>query len=483
MALYEHRTYCNPLSIPDVPRGTDGPLRDTWPYPYDYRSISDPTVLYWDGKWYLYPSYGMAWVSEDFVTWKHVPCTPPEAKPGPQYSPAIIPWKGKFLMTIHSDGLFAGDTPTGPFRALGDFIRPDGTHFCAVDAGLFADDDGRIYMYWHGSRTHPVRGLWSSHTLGAELDLDDPRKLLTEPVILNEFDPSHVWERFGEYNQDAEKGWIEGQHLVKHNGRYYLIYAACGTQFAAYAQGVYYSDAGPLGPFVYQKRNPLTSSRAGLVKGAGHGCVEHGPDGTLWAFYTCTVGYAHCFERRIGMDRVLVDENGELCCEGVTQTPQYGPGEALQGDAGLLPLTVRMREKCDASSFREGREPVYALDESMLTWWQPADGDPQPALTVRLEAPYTVEASRIVWRDVGLKYGEGRVPGPFRYRVEGSADGETWVTLLDRGESCEDLCIDYRTFPPVLVRQVRLVITGCPAGIRPGVTDFTVFGRRTPGIA
>ena len=113
MSLFDHRTWCNPLSIPDIPRGTDSPLRDTWLVPDDYRSISDPTVLYWDGKWYLYPSYGMAWVSEDFVTWKHVPCTPPEARAGAQYSPAVTPWGDRFLMTIHSDGLFAGDTPTG----------------------------------------------------------------------------------------------------------------------------------------------------------------------------------------------------------------------------------------------------------------------------------------------------------------------------------------------------------------------------------
>ncbi|MCQ2445703.1 MAG: hypothetical protein MJ141_02295 [Clostridia bacterium] len=69
-------TYCNPLPIPQIPRGKDRwyddqygmfshenkPSNVTWP---DYRSISDPTVFYWEGKWYLYPSYGMAWVSED----------------------------------------------------------------------------------------------------------------------------------------------------------------------------------------------------------------------------------------------------------------------------------------------------------------------------------------------------------------------------------------------------------------------------------
>ena len=94
-----HRyTYCNPLSLPDIPRGKDDwyryekemfshenkPKAVTVP---DYRSISDPTVMYYDNKWYLYPSYGMAWVTEDFQNWKHVRTEPY----CPKYSPTIVP--------------------------------------------------------------------------------------------------------------------------------------------------------------------------------------------------------------------------------------------------------------------------------------------------------------------------------------------------------------------------------------------------------
>ena len=80
-------TGCNPLPIPQIPRGKD----DWYPFEHgmfshenkpesvkgpDYRTVSDPTVFYHDGKWYLYPSYGMAWVSEDFANWKHVRTEP-----------------------------------------------------------------------------------------------------------------------------------------------------------------------------------------------------------------------------------------------------------------------------------------------------------------------------------------------------------------------------------------------------------------------
>ncbi|MBR4896023.1 MAG: hypothetical protein IKZ41_06320, partial [Clostridia bacterium] len=58
-------TYCNPLSLPDLPSGrwldTDLTKADPADFP-DYRSISDPSVVYDNGRWILYPSYAVAWV-------------------------------------------------------------------------------------------------------------------------------------------------------------------------------------------------------------------------------------------------------------------------------------------------------------------------------------------------------------------------------------------------------------------------------------
>ena len=111
-------TYCNPLALPDIPRGKDDWYRfekemfshENKPDSVtvqDYRSISDPTVMYYDNKWYLYPSYGMAWVTEDFQHWKHVRTEPY----CPKYSPAIIPWKGRFLLTSWCCPLYVSDNP------------------------------------------------------------------------------------------------------------------------------------------------------------------------------------------------------------------------------------------------------------------------------------------------------------------------------------------------------------------------------------
>lgn len=483
MELFRTKTFCNPMPVPDLPRGVEGWMEYTGEPRKDYRSISDPSVLYWDNKWYLYPSYGIAWVSGDFAHWEHVPCTPYE---GPGYSPTVIPWGDKFFMTAHSRPAYEADTPVGPFRLLGEFIMPDGKEFRPVDPALFRDDDGRMYMYWHESGTHPVRGCWYSMTVGAELDREDPRRLLCEPKVLNEFDPEHEWERFGSHNQDRELGWIEGQWMLKHNGRYYLIYSGSGTEFITYAMGAYYSDEGPMGPFTYQKNNPITMHKWGFIRGAGHGCIEHGPGNTLWAFYTSFIGSTHVYERRIGMDYIAVNEDGELYCPHITDTPQFAPGvvadQEKDGDTGLLPLTLHFRARHKVTSHTEGRDGYYALDDTMNTWWQPAPDDGTRQLTVSIGAEYVIEASRLIWHDGGLDYEKGILPGPYRYLIEGTLDPEEkeWFPVLDMTENTEDMNIDYRTFPPVHASAVRLTVTGAPAGIRPGVVSFVVFGKRAP---
>lgn len=181
-------------------------------------------------------------------------------------------------------------------------------------------------------------------TLGAELDPDKPWQLITEPVWINTFDPSMWWQRIGEHNENERMGWIEGQWAIKIGERYYLLYSGSGTEYGSYANGVLVSDEGPLSGFVPQKvHKPLTQKRNGLLRGAGHGCIVQGPNNTLWTFYTSIFCFNHIYERRIGMDPVGIDENGELFCPEVTETPQFAPGVLAHPElgnwTGSLPLT------------------------------------------------------------------------------------------------------------------------------------------------
>ncbi len=482
--VIKQKTYCNPLSIVDVKSGrwldtnlTKSNERDF----NDYRSISDPSVVFYDGKWIMYPSYSVAYVSEDFVHWKHVDIGIPHLN----YSPAVVCFRSKWYLIGHGmTEMYVADNPLGPFKFLGHMTDYNGNIIVTVDGCFLADND-RLYYYWSKNFSDSVE-LDAERvvgTAGVELNPEKPWQMITKPVMINCFDPSKTWQRMGEKNQNLRMGWIEGQWMYKRGTRYYLLYSGCGTEFGAYANGIMYSDDGPLVGFKPQKKHdPFTEKRAGFTRGAGHGCLVDGPNDTIWTFYTSIFCYNHLFERRIGMDLVRIDEDGELYCN-VTDTPQLAPKEVLSQDFDTaldwLPLTVMGRPV--ASSFVEGREPIYACDESVLTWWQPKSEDKEPTLTFKLgiKTCYEIRSVRIVWRDIGMDTLEGINPGPFKYVVEyaPNSDLNEWKILIDKSQNTEDLCVDYIETAPVKAFNIRLRITGTPKGITPGVTDYTVFGK------
>ena len=166
-----------------------------------------------------------------------------------------------------------------------------------------------------------------------------------------------------------------------------------------------------------------------------------------------------------------------------TETPQFAPGVLAHpengNDAGWLPLTFMQRPT--ATSAAPGRDPLYACDESVLTWWQPAADDPAPVLTYCLGTAtrYHIRAVRLIWRDIGMEILDGIVPGPFRYMMEYASDPslQNWQTLVDASGNREDLCIDYREFDEdIRAYGLRLRILGAPDGITPGVVSLTAFG-------
>jgi hypothetical protein len=473
-------TFCNPLPIPNYPIGrpargvtNGGPVTGDALWlgneTEQFRELADPTALWLNGKWYLYPSADMAWVSVDNgATWQHHPLNIRDVG----YAPTVVSYGKKFLLIASGSPLYSSDSPLGPFHVLGpirvkDVVgMPDFT-----DPMLFVDEDQRLFFYWGCTK---AGGIW-----GVELDAANLTNAITTPKELIRFDPVHQpWEALGDWNQTSNVGWMEGSWMLKHRGKYFLTYSAAGTQNRTYAMGCYTASM-PLGPFAPQKRNPFFRTTDGLVTGTAHGCIVPGPENRLWTFYTIRAGVAHGFERRIGMDRVEVDSQGELHVPAATSLPQWLPGKIPAGQnsaaTGWLPINGGEPTICSSSAPNlRGR---LAVDNDLRTWWQPAADDARPAITSLFEAPARIHAVRVIWRDVGLNARLGVNPGAFRYRVDLETAKDQWTTILDRSQSDEDFLIDYREVESTVGSRARLVILGWPKGITPAVAEFTVFGK------
>jgi xylan 1,4-beta-xylosidase len=482
--------YCNPLPLETSSH--DGSPQGV--------NLGDVTVVCEGDAYYLFGTGGGAWVSSDFINWKYKTV---EVRGGRiPVAPHVVKYNEAFYMSGNSAPLYKAPAILGPYEVLGPWKNEKGAPWTGVsngknwngafDVDIFVDDDNKPYLYYPGRSTDGIYVV--------PLDPEDLTRFAAEPRHLFGFDSSHIWERWGDQNEYANVAWIEGPWAFKRNGTYYLEYSASGTQWLSYASGVY-TAKNPLGPFTYSPRNPLLRKTNGIVTGPGHGCVVHGPDGNWWVFYTIVLANPPG-GRRIGMDPVDFDAEGNVFTRGPSETPQWAPGVVANptrnGDSGSIPLTVNklraMNQRGSFSSQRSGHEAAYALDDSNGTWWEPAADDNKPTLTIDLgsitefesEQLFTVDSSRIEFiAGGGFGFGRGRGAAPtsggsstFRYKIEASVDGREYSTILDKTQNEVTRYTEFDELQPTNCRYVRLTITDWPhRGTPLGIMEFTVFGK------
>jgi xylan 1,4-beta-xylosidase len=485
--------YCNPLPIETSAR--DGSPQGV--------SLGDVTVVREGAKYYMFCTGGGGWVSDDLVNWKHegvdvrggrVPVAPHVAK-----------YKGQFYMSGNNAPLYRAPSILGPYEVVGQWTDATGKPWTGIsnghpwdgafDVDIFVDDDAKPYLYFPGRSTDGIYVV--------PLDPNDLSHFAAAPTHLFGFDKSHVWERYGEMNEYPGTAWIEGPWMVKRAGTYYLQYSASGTQWLSYATGVYTGQR-PAGPFTYAPKNPILRKTTGVVTGPGHGCLVQGPDGQWWQFYTIVLSNPPG-GRRLGMDPVSFDARGNLVVRGPSETPQWGPGAvadpARDGDSGSLALTINkmraMNTKSRFSSQRPGHEAAYAADNSTGTWWEPAEDDAAPSITIDLSPAtefdpvqlFTVDSSRILFATGRIGYGFGgtqatATPQPgavtaYQYKIEASTDGMTFTTILDKTRSTTTKYVEFDELPPTICRFIRLIVTGWPhrENAPLGILEFTAFGK------
>jgi xylan 1,4-beta-xylosidase len=201
------------------------------------------------------------------------------------FAPAISHHNGTFYVVctmVDAGGNFltTAKNPAGPWS------DPVWLDFDGIDPSLFFDDDGRAWMVNNGNPpdNKPLyqghRAIWIQEFDPATSKLIGPRS-----IIVN-----------GGVDISKKPVWIEGPHLYKRNGWYYLCCAEGGTS-VHHSQVILRSKA-PTGPFVPWDKNPILTQRdldsnaPHAVTCTGHADLEIGPDGQWWSIFLACRPYA-----------------------------------------------------------------------------------------------------------------------------------------------------------------------------------------------
>lgn len=457
----QRSTYCNPINIDYtymVYNANQG---------ISYRSGADPAVVEFKNEYYMFVTRSMGyWHSTDLTHWDFI--TPEKWYFQGSNAPAAFNYKDSILyVTGDPSGsmsiLYTDDPKKGDWKATPSILNG------LQDPALFIDDDGQAYMFWGSSNKFPIRV--------EKLDKANNFKPGEKHELFNLKEDEHGWERFGENNSDtAMEGYIEGAWMTKYKGTYYLQYAAPGTEFNVYGDGVYTSK-NPLGPYQYAANNPFSFKPGGFINGAGHGSTVLGPGEQYWHFATMSVSLNINWERRIGMFPVFFDEDGLLHCNNYFgDYPHYSPdiAEKMGEFTGWMLLSYDKPVK--ASSFLEGYSPKNLVDESVKTYWVAQENNDRQWIEIDLEKPGKVYAIQVNYNDYHSDL-YGRIPGLYyRYVVEGSVDGDNWIKLVDRSDSYEDTPNDYVELSvPQTVRYIRYKNIHVPTPYL-SVSDIRIFG-------
>lgn len=431
------------------------------------REAADPVLEYYKDKYYLFASKsGGYWSSDDLYEWKYISCT---TLPVENYAPTVMVYNDSlYFMASGAPAIYKTANPDEDRWELVDTKFEYGI----TDPALYADEDGKVYLYWGCSDKDPI--------MGVEVDPKNGFKSIGEPQVLIEHNvDKYGWEIPGNKNDEPRIGWNEGPCMIKHDGKYYLQYAAPGTQYRTYGDGIYISD-NPLGPYMYMENSPFSFKPGGFIGGAGHGHTFKDKYGNYWHVASMTISVRHMFERRLGLFPVYFTEDGNMYAHSVfTDYPFYIPEEKVDFENDDLSMgwnELAFGKEVLSSSSLPGFEAALANDEKVETLWAAESGKTGEWWQVDLGEKMKVNAIQINFADQNFTV---KAPASFvnyQYYVEASDDGKNWKRIIDRTTNDKDMPHELVVLDkPVNTRYLKIVNTKDMDG-KFSLSGFRVFG-------
>lgn len=195
------------------------------------------------------------------------------------FAPAITYHSGTFYIIcteVSKLGNFVitAKDPKGPWSNPVKLPQVNG-----IDPSIFFDDNGKSYIVFN-SIPPDNKTLWNGHRTIRMFEFDAAGMKVTgeERLLVN-----------GGTDTSKHPVWIEGPHLYKKDGWYYLMCAEGGTGYN-HSEVVFRSRSVD-GPFVSYDKNPiltqrqLDASRQNPITTTGHADLVEGKDGKWWGVF------------------------------------------------------------------------------------------------------------------------------------------------------------------------------------------------------
>lgn len=474
----QQKTYCNPINI-DYGY-TPIPNFSEWGR---HRATADPVIVNYKGDYYLFSTNQWGyWWSSDMLNWNFVSRKFLRPWNGGVYDELCAPAVGIIGDTM----IVFGSTYTRTFtiwmstNPRANEWKPlvDSFEIGGWDPSFFTDDDGKLYMYNGSSNVYPMYGI--------ELDRKTFKPIGTRKEMYFLEHWRFGWQRFGEHMDNTFLDpFIEGSHMTRYKGKYYLQYGAPGTEFSGYADGLLVGDH-PLGPFTAQS-DPLSFKLGGFVRGAGHGATFQDNYDNYWHVSTTVISVKNTFERRLGIWPTGFDKDGVMWCNtSFGDYPHYIPQKKFSGGYGPSAhetftgwMLLNYNKPVQVSSTLGGYHANNAVDEIMKTYWSAASGNKGEWFQSDLGNISTVNAIQVNYADQDVdsdRLGK-RTDQYHQYKLLYSADGRKWNLLVDKSNNKSDVPHDYvELSKPVQARYIRMENIHMPTG-KFALSGFRVFGN------
>jgi hypothetical protein len=456
-------TYCNPLNV-DYTYMIYNAYNNI-----SYRSGADPAVVKFRNEYYMFVTRSLGyWHSTDLNSWDFI--TPEKWYFQGSNAPAAHNYKDSVLYVMGDPSgsmsvLYTDNPKKGDWKAVAGILND------LQDPDLFIDDDGKAYVFWGSSNVYPIRGK--------KLDMANRFQPSDSTYTLFNLDgKKHGWERFGDNHADTVLGgYMEGAWLTKFNNKYYMQYAAPGTEFNVYGDGVYISDSA-FGPYRYAPNNPVFYKPGGFMNGAGHGSTVVGPRDKYWHFASMAVSVNVNWERRLCMLPTFFDEDGLMYCNtSFGDYPHFAPATpGKTGEfAGWMLLSYKKPVKTSSTTGNYNADNI--VDENVKSFWVAEKNDDKQWIEIDLVNPAKVFAVQVNYHDYKSNLYGKILTLKHNYYIEGSTDGVNWTTLVDRKESFKDVPNDYVELSiPQVVRYIRYKNLHVPTPYL-SISGLRVFGQ------